>query len=209
MQELLRVYSSLPQYGVKTQEQPGVSTYALKRSVGHTATERVRIPDLSKKEDPKYYYIKNVKTGLYLHYEGDNAAIGLVDTPDDYSKFYLEKHGLLLTIGGGSLHNSVNGKLFAGPYNNVWVDPKTGLEGLSNPSPSVTFYPTLEGTGCYITDDFIEDEEGVVDFDLASNMFVVNKSWRVENGTVVVGECDEYAVWVAHLQGQHYHRRCH
>ena len=196
LQELLRVYSSLPQYGMKTQEQPSVSTYAMMRSVGHTATERVRIPDLSKKEDPKYYYIKNVKTGLYLHYEGGNA-IGLVDTPDENSKFYLQKHGLALSTGGGSLHNSVDGKLYTGPLNNSWIyDKGNSLEELSNPSPAVNFYPTPEGTGCYITDDFIEDEEGVVDFDLASNMFVVNKSWRVENGAVVVGACDEYAIWV-------------
>ena len=59
MQELLRTYSSLNVPYV----QSGMQSYARMRSTVHTATERVRIPDLSKysggdlAKEPKYYYI--------------------------------------------------------------------------------------------------------------------------------------------------------
>ena len=198
LQEILRTYPSLTKHDAQEEVRAMAKSSARANSNVHAATERVRVPDLSKKEDPKYYYIKNVKTGLYLSYEGDGLPIGLVETPQENSKFYFQKHGLALSTGGGSLHNGVDGKLYTGPLNDSWVyDNGSSLEELSHPSPDVTFYPTLYGTGCYITDSFIEDEEGVVNFDFERNAFVVNKSWRVENNAVVIGECDEYAVWVA------------
>ena len=182
LQELLRVYSSLPQYGVKTQELPSVSTYAMMRSVGHTATERVRIPDLSPQDgEVKWYYIKNVETGEYLHYEGGNSPLKTVKIPDAASKFYLRKHGLPLSSGGGSLHNYCsNGKILESVSSNSWIEVTGRLQAPID--PIVRFIPADNGYGCYIVDDFIDEKKECWHYDVAT-------------GNVVVGEKDEYSVW--------------
>ena len=66
LQELLRVYPPLAKYDVQDEAVKVTESYVRARSNTQSATERVRIPDLSKGADIKYYYIKNVKTGKYL-----------------------------------------------------------------------------------------------------------------------------------------------
>ncbi len=201
LQELLSVYPPLPKHDVQAEAVKEIESYARARSNAHSATERVRIPDLSKGSDIKYYYIKNVKTGKYLRYEGANSPLGVVDVPDGNSRFYFEKHGLGLTTGAASLHNAVDGKVFVGPSENRWINDKgSSLEELTNPSPVVGFYPALDKSGCYIAGDFnIENTGEEVVFDMEMGAFIVKRGWRydVESNAVVIGDCDEYAVWVA------------
>lgn len=185
VQELLRTYSSLNIPNV----QSGVQSYARMRSTVHAETERVRIPDLSAynggdlAKEPKYYYIKNVGANMYLR-KGDVAALEMILEPDDASKFFVQKHGLGLSTGNGSLHNFVCEEVFQSVLTNSWVKVTNGWKDDDILDPIVSFIPTEDGTGCYIVDEFIEDKGQVWCYD-------------EETGAIVAGEKDdEYAVWV-------------
>ena len=190
--ELLRMYSSSQDYGSYPM------TYGRMRSSTHDiATERARIPDLSTRSNPKYYYIKNAATGEYLSYDGANADLRMIKVPNDSAKFFFEVSESWTRGEAGRMYsplakgNSTSSSLsdcvpYWGPGTRLWSGPYWSGSILNSTAqyhtpPSWTFFQTEDRRGCYIS--YNSGSETV---------------WRYdqEQKKVVQGERDEYAVWI-------------
>lgn len=159
----------------------------------HTSfVDRPRFPDLSQKSGPiKYYYIKNVKTGEYLHFTGTKSALTTVKVPNDSSAFYFINTQLLGGNNTSFYNKKAEDNVFYGPKSNLWDSPSGLFSDWSKPA----FYFNVmdDNSGFYISNesyntisiDGSEAERGDV--------------WRYdpETKTVVIGELDEYAAWIA------------
>ena len=146
-------------------------------------TERVRIPDAT--TNKKRYYIRNVKTGKYLHYAGKESTLNTVDVPDADAAFYFDNRTLFESGSGMHMYSSDN-LCFYGPdgYTNsngtiLWG--ATPQKIASNPGVSdVTFYFIVseDNSGFYISDSKAET------------------AWTYdEDGNIVNGCFDENALW--------------
>ena len=154
-----------------------------------TFTERARKPDLSSGYDKlKYYYIRNVATGEYLHYSGTKQPSGApeavplttVKTPSKGSEFFLYRAGVVLGDGYG-LCNSVSSTNYqlGNLESNTWTST-----GTNAPLINVKTSDNLAALNIYFTQK--------------ENEVNVNQYWRYnpETGVVEYGETDEYAQWV-------------
>ena len=197
----------IKKHGVKKEETPApFSLRAVQASNHDRFVNRVRVPDLSSDDTGapcKYYYIKNVKTGQYLHMVNENSPMVTVakDDLNDNSKFYFYNRGILGGISYEVLNCKSDGDVFYGPAKNKW-----GLESgyiLANNSHPKFYFNVLEdGSGFYISDvstDAVRGGEGEGLGDvwtckpLAYNL-ETNEPLSYE--LISSSEVDEYAVWV-------------
>lgn len=177
----------------KKETVPAVYTLRTVQNNSHDKfTDRVRIPDISRREQRKYYYLKNLKTGEYLHLNALGEPLVTVETPTDYSRFFFVKEGL-------SLGNSVsfispycnNNDVFYGPVSNEWSHETEGILADWN-NPTFYFNALDDGRGFYISDK--EKNSVLGDSGEVGEVWTYNP----ETGTIVItDEVDEYAVWVA------------
>lgn len=143
-------------------------------------TERVRIPDVT--TNKKRYYIRNVKTGKYLHYAGKESTLNTVDVPDADAAFYFDNRTLFESGSGMHMYSSAD-LCFYGPegYNNTLIWGATPQKIASNPGVSdVTFYFIVseDNSGFYISNSEAET------------------AWTYdEDGNIVNGGFDENALW--------------
>lgn len=152
-------------------------------------TERVRMPDLCTTSSArKYYYIRNVKTGEYLHYSGGKSTNGspeavpltTVAAPDEGSVFFFYRGGIVLGSGYG-LCNSVSSSSYTLKDLDTYEWEATGTN-----APTFQVKTADSGNGLYIYNSETIDDVSVY------------KYWRydAESGTVRYGDTDEYAEWV-------------
>ena len=192
------------QYNALEQENK-TSTYGLRKSAaqrdGHDDfTNRVRFPDISKTATPKYYYLKNVKTGEYLSFAGADEAgsdsyespLYTVEKPDENSKFYFVpgKNQLGYTFYLRNLYNGDKSLAFYGPGSNEWKSPST------NSTPRFYFNVSPNKNGFYISDASIGGvigEDGSITCSIG-NVWTPNADNKIVN---VYGEVRPEAVWVA------------
>lgn len=150
------------------------------RSAEIPFTERVRIPDVT--TNKKRYYIRNVKTGKYLHYAGKESTLNTVDVPDADAAFYFDNRTLFESGSGMHMYSSAD-LCFYGPegYNNTLLWGATPQKIASNPGVSdVTFYFIVseDNSGFYISNSEAET------------------AWTYdEDGNIVNGGFDENALW--------------
>ena len=195
------------QYNALEQENK-TSTYGLRKSAaqrdGHDDfTNRVRFPDISKTATPKYYYLKNVKTGEYLSFAGADEAgsdsyespLYTVEKPDENSKFYFVSAGRLLDYMF-YLKNSTDGNsayVFHGPGSNEWKSPSDS----NRPEFYFNVVETENYAGLYISDSSITGVLNSNDGSITSsigNVWTPNADGEIVN---VYGEVRPEAVWVA------------
>lgn len=193
---------AIEKFDVRKEKTP--MTYALRRTTsldkGDGFTERVRIPDASKRENRKYYYLKNVKTGMYMHFEDLNSPLRLTATPNEKSRFFFVNDG----IGGHSVSfvNNYCGEkdVFYGPAKNYWsyeggASSSNGITiniSFAFNNPRFAFNVTDDNKGFYISDkeagNLIDESEGY------GEVWTYNPS---TGNIVVTNWVDDYAVWVA------------
>ena len=186
--ELLNYCNSVMAQAGAKKETPAVFNMRAVQNSAHDAfVNRVRIPDLSKMSGrKKYYYLRNVKTGEYLHYVGKNSPLVTTKEPNDSSKFYFVNQGLL----GGSDYEFVSPysgeDVFFGPEKNYWSH--YGGFNVWN-HPKFNFNTLEDGSGFFISDKAVSASLST-DF---GNVW----TYDPETGNIVVSdEVDEYAVWV-------------
>ena len=186
--ELLNYCNSVMAQAGAKEETPAVFNMRAVQNSAHDAfVNRVRIPDLSKMSGrKKYYYLRNVKTGEYLHYVGKNSPLVTTKEPNDSSKFYFVNQGLL----GGSDYEFVSPysgeDVFFGPEKNYW----SHYDGFNTWNhPKFNFNTLEDGSGFFISDKAVSASLST-DF---GNVW----TYDPETGNIVVSdEVDEYAVWV-------------
>ena len=164
-------------------------------------TNRVRFPDVSKRTQPKYYYLKNVATGKYLSFRGPEsstnssyeAPLYTVDTPDENSKFYFVPGENMLGYPFYLLNDNCgagSGYVFHGPATNVWKYPSNSQK------PQFYFNVADDNSGFYISD---ASKIGVFDNDNNFKIGIGNVWTRNADGEVVTvsDKVLPGAIWVA------------
>lgn len=196
----------IKKHGVKKEETPATfSLRSVQPSDHDRFVNRVRLPDLSISENTssiKYYHIKNVKTGQYLHMVDKNSPLVTVAEEEltSNSMFYFYNRGLLGGINYEVLNRNSGGDVFYGPAKNKW-----GLESgyilASNSHPKFYFNVLEDGSGFYISD--VEQKKfGSGGENLGDVWTCVPLTYDPETGDTLTyeltysDEIDEYAVWV-------------
>lgn len=196
----------IKKHGVKKEETPATFSLRSVQPCDHDRfVNRVRLPDLSISENTssiKYYHIKNVKTGQYLHMVDKNSPLVTVAEEEltSNSMFYFYNRGLLGGINYEVLNCNSGGDVFYGPAKNKW-----GLESgyilASNSHPKFYFNVLEDGSGFYISD--VEQKKfGSGGENLGDVWTCVPLTYDPETGDTLTyeltysDEIDEYAVWV-------------
>ena len=153
-------------------------------------TERVRVPEASM--GSKYWYLRNVVTGEYMHYEDPDSALKTVDTLDAAAQFYFVNRTAGNTGNGVTFYNknctNTNSAsrryFFYGPGENKWGNPSTGLLDFSSNYKTFYFHVAeVNGKrGFYISDNSTAGKGNV---------------WRYDpdEKNIGIGSIDEYALW--------------
>lgn len=153
-------------------------------------TERVRIPEASR--GGKYWYLRNVATGEYMHYEGTTSALKTVEIPDVAAQFYFVNRTLSSAGNGVTFFNKActytnkasRTYFFYGPQYNIWNNPSDGL---------------VDATGNYRTFYFhVAEVNGKRGFYISDNSTAgAGNVWRYDpdDKIIKIGNIDEYALW--------------
>ena len=157
-------------------------------------TERVRVPDVSNSDrvSPKYYYLKNVKTGKYLQFRDLNSPLGLADVPDAKCRFYFINQGL-----GGYMASFVNDycnsdDVFYGPGKNYWSHG-----GLPLNNPRFAFNVLEDNSGFFISNEEYSGFASVAEGGVPQYGEVWTYNPETGNIEIAHNRVNDYAVWVA------------